>query len=46
MDAALADLLEHERMILGDLTPDERVVLADLLRVLVSPFDAEDTPAP
>ena len=46
VDAALADLLEHERMILGDLTPDERVVLADLLRVLVSPFDAEDTPAP
>jgi DNA-binding MarR family transcriptional regulator len=46
VDAALADLLEHERLILGDLSPDQRVVLADLLRVLVSPFDAEDTPAP
>ena len=46
VDAALADLLEHERAILSDLTPDQSATLADLLRVLVSPFDAEDTPAP
>ena len=46
VDAALADLLEHERAILSDLTPDQSEVLAGLLRVLVSPFDAEDTPAP
>ena len=46
VDAALSDLLEHERTILGDPSADQRDVLADLLRVLVSPFDAEDTPAP
>ncbi len=45
VDAALADLLEHERQILTDLTPAQRLQLADLLRILVSPFDAEDTPA-
>ncbi len=43
VDAALADLLEQERAILSDLTAAERDQLAALLRVLVSPFDAEDT---
>jgi DNA-binding MarR family transcriptional regulator len=46
VDAALADLLTHERAILTGLSEDQSEQLADLLRVLVSPFDAEDTPAP
>jgi DNA-binding MarR family transcriptional regulator len=40
VDDALADLLEKEREILSDLTEDDRHRLADLLRRVVSPFDA------
>ncbi|KWW99094.1 MarR family transcriptional regulator [Carbonactinospora thermoautotrophica] len=39
VDAALADLLSHERQILASLREDERATLADLLRRLVAPFD-------
>ncbi|MCU1432652.1 MAG: MarR family transcriptional regulator [Actinotalea sp.] len=40
VDAALEDLLEVERGLLGDLTEEDRRTLADLLRVVVGPFDA------
>lgn len=43
-DAALTDLLEHERKLLGGLAARDRERLADLLRVLLSPFDTH-TPA-
>lgn len=46
VDEALADLLEHERTLLADLDDVQCDTLAGLLRVLVSPFDAEDSPAP
>jgi DNA-binding MarR family transcriptional regulator len=39
VDAALADLLESERRLLRDLPDGDRRALADLLRVLVAPFD-------
>jgi len=39
VDAALADLLESERRLLRDLPDADRRTLADLLRVLVAPFD-------
>lgn len=39
VDAALADLLERERALLAGLPKREAVTLADLLRVLVEPFD-------
>jgi DNA-binding MarR family transcriptional regulator len=38
-DAALADLLEHERQLLSGLDAGERATLANLLRVLLSPLD-------
>lgn len=38
-DAALMDLLVHERNILTGVNAEQRVVLADLLRVVVAPFD-------
>ncbi|MEZ0069046.1 DNA-binding MarR family transcriptional regulator [Streptacidiphilus sp. MAP12-20] len=38
-DAALAGLLDHERAILGELSPAQREDLAGLLRQLVAPFD-------
>jgi DNA-binding MarR family transcriptional regulator len=41
VDAALDGLLEHERLLLADLDPDEQAMLADLLRTVVTPFDAE-----
>ena len=41
VDAALADLLDHERQILAGLTPRQRESLATLLRTLVVPFDSE-----
>ncbi len=41
VDAAFADLLHIEERLLADLTPDDQAKLADLLRVLVAPFDAE-----
>jgi DNA-binding MarR family transcriptional regulator len=42
-DEALAELLAHERAILGDLTTTQRRDLATLLRALTAPFD--NTPA-
>ncbi|HEU0127723.1 MAG TPA: MarR family transcriptional regulator [Pseudonocardiaceae bacterium] len=39
VDAALAGLLEHERLLLAVLTSAERDSLADLLRTVVAPFD-------
>ncbi len=38
-DGALADLLAHERALLGDLTTAQRRDLATLLRALTAPFD-------
>jgi DNA-binding MarR family transcriptional regulator len=38
-DTALAELLEHEREILGELSPRQRESLAELLRRLITPFD-------
>ncbi|HEY3437154.1 MAG TPA: MarR family transcriptional regulator [Actinotalea sp.] len=40
VDAALEDLLRVERGLLGELSTDDRRTLADLLRVVVAPFDA------
>ena len=40
VDAALADLLDVERALLAALPEPDRARLADLLRVLVAPFDA------
>jgi DNA-binding MarR family transcriptional regulator len=39
VDAALADLLSHERQILEGLDAEQRTLLADLLRTVVAPFD-------
>ena len=44
VDAAFTDLLEREQALLASLGEDERRVLADLLRVLLVPFD-EGKPA-
>lgn len=41
-DAALTDLLEHERQLLGELSLAERAQLAGLLRMLLSPFDTRE----
>jgi len=43
-DAALADLLDHERELLAGLDADDREQLASLLRRLLSPFDSHATP--
>jgi DNA-binding MarR family transcriptional regulator len=43
VDAALADLLEHERQILATLKDGEQEVLAGLLRLLVAPFDNDES---
>jgi DNA-binding MarR family transcriptional regulator len=40
-DAALADLLRRERALLAGLDRGERQQLADLMRILLAPFDAE-----
>ncbi len=40
VDAALAGLLEHERLLLRDLSSDDRTTLGNLLRTIVAPFDA------
>jgi DNA-binding MarR family transcriptional regulator len=40
VDAALADLVEREQAILGNLDDTERAVLSKLLRRVVAPFDA------
>ena len=39
VDAALIDLLAHERTILAELGPDDADVLAALLRRVLTPFD-------
>jgi DNA-binding MarR family transcriptional regulator len=41
VDAALEALLSSEQALLSGLTDDQRRSLADLLRILLSPFDAE-----
>ncbi len=41
VDAALADLLRRERALLASLNAGERRRLADLMRILLAPFDAE-----
>ena len=40
-DAALADLLRRERALLAGLSARERQELADMMRILLAPFDAE-----
>ncbi|MEU6041023.1 MULTISPECIES: MarR family winged helix-turn-helix transcriptional regulator [Actinomadura] len=46
VDAAFADLLDREHVILESLTPDQRDALAGLLRTLLIPFDADAEPRP
>lgn len=41
VDAAMADLLAHERSLLGSISARDQARVADLLRELVSPFDQE-----
>jgi DNA-binding MarR family transcriptional regulator len=41
VDAALADLLRRERTLLAGLDRDDRRHLADVMRILLAPFDAE-----
>ena len=41
VDAALDGLLRRERMLLAGLDPGERHNLADLMRILLAPFDNE-----
>ncbi len=43
-DAALADLLRRERALLAGLDRGERQHLADLMRILLAPFDADLSP--
>jgi DNA-binding MarR family transcriptional regulator len=43
-DAALADLLRRERALLAGLDRAERQHLADLMRILLAPFDADLSP--
>jgi DNA-binding MarR family transcriptional regulator len=45
-DAALADLLRRERALLAGLDSRERQQLADLMRILLAPFDAELSRSP
>jgi DNA-binding MarR family transcriptional regulator len=40
VDAALADLLRRERVLLAGLNAADRRKLADLMRILLAPFDA------
>jgi DNA-binding MarR family transcriptional regulator len=42
VDAALADLLRRERVLLAGLNAVDRRQLADLMRILLAPFDAAD----
>jgi DNA-binding MarR family transcriptional regulator len=41
VDAALKDLVDREAQLLGGLSPAQRTQLADLLTLVVQPFDAE-----
>jgi len=43
-DAALADLLRRERVLLAGLDTGERQQLADLMRILLAPFDDPRSP--
>ncbi len=43
VDAALEGLLQHERVLLADLTAADRTALADLLRTVVARFDTPTT---
>jgi len=40
VDAAMADLLEQERILLAELPPSEHDHLSELLRRLLSPFES------
>jgi DNA-binding MarR family transcriptional regulator len=42
VDAALAGLLRRERALLAGLDDTERRHLADLMRILLAPFDAAE----
>jgi DNA-binding MarR family transcriptional regulator len=42
VDAALADLLRRERALLAGLDGEQRRQLADLMRILLAPFDAAE----
>jgi hypothetical protein len=42
VDAALAGLLRRERALLAGLDDGERRHLADLMRILLAPFDAAE----
>jgi DNA-binding MarR family transcriptional regulator len=44
VDAALEDLLAAERSLLADLSPESRDALAALLRTLLAPLDASNSP--
>jgi DNA-binding MarR family transcriptional regulator len=41
VDAAFTDLLDREQALLAALGEDQRQLLADLLRMLLAPFDAD-----
>lgn len=41
VDAALSDLIDYEKSLLGDMTQRQRTELATLLRSLLSPLDVE-----
>ena len=43
VDAAMADLLDHERALLGNLSATEQQRIAKVLRELVRPFDDDGT---
>lgn len=45
VDAAMADLLDREQVLLARLSTDDRVVLATQLRTLVLPFDEPEAGA-
>jgi DNA-binding MarR family transcriptional regulator len=44
VDAAFTDLLDREQALLSRLGPEQRHVLADLLRVMLIPFDEASSP--
>jgi DNA-binding MarR family transcriptional regulator len=46
VDAALADLLDRERVLLNELPPSEQDCLAELLRRLLSPFETSHAANP
>src|SRR5215471_12786028 len=44
VDAALTDLLDREQALLAGLRADQRQLLADLMRILLAPFDNPGSP--